>query len=84
MKRMDPPKPHRHFEIRPDELAVECTNVAARTSNIVAEPAKKTSDGSYIETVWRFKNNRPVAVTVCEQRSHYDKGDRSVHVKVGR
>jgi hypothetical protein len=75
---------HKHFEIGADEIAVEYTDVAARTSTVVAEPAKKNSDGNYIETVWRFKNNGPVAVTVCEQRCHYDKGHRSVHVKVGR
>jgi hypothetical protein len=39
MKRMHPPNLHKHFEIGPDELAVEYTDVAARTSKVVAEPA---------------------------------------------
>ena len=75
---------HKHFEVAADEVAVEYTDVAARTSTIVAEPAAKMSGRNQIETVWRFKNDGPVAVTVCEQKCDYNQGHRAVHVKVGR
>jgi hypothetical protein len=75
---------HKHFEIASNEIAVEYTDIEARTSTVVVEPSESPSGGNHIETVWRFKHDGPVAVTVCEQRCHYDKGHRSVHVKVGR
>ena len=73
---------HKHFELADNEIAVEYTDVEKRTSTVVVEDKK--SDGDHIETVWRFKIDGPVAVTVCEQRCHYDRGHKSVHVKVGR
>jgi hypothetical protein len=75
---------HKHFEIAADEIAVEYTDIQARTSTVVVKPNDTASEGRHIETVWRFKNDGPVAVTVCEQKCYYNKGHRSVHAKVGR
>jgi hypothetical protein len=71
---------HKHFEIASNEIAVEYTDIESRTSTVV-EPSGSSAGGNHIETVWRFKHDGPAAVTVCEQRCHYDKGHRSVHVK---
>ena len=75
---------HKHFEVAPNEIAIEYTDVEARTSTVVVKRNDTASEGNHIETVWRFQNDGPAGVTVCEQKCYYNNGHRSVHVKVGR
>lgn len=75
---------HKHFEVAEDEVAVEYTNAEDRTSTVVVEPLNASADRNHIETVWRFKNDGPNAVTVCELKCDYNQGHKQVHVKVGR
>jgi len=75
---------HKHFELAENEIAVEYTDVDSRTSTVIVEPAQQTTAGKHIETLWRFKQDGPASVTVCEQKCYYNQGHRAVHVKVGR
>jgi hypothetical protein len=65
---------HKHFELAENEIAVEYTDVEARSSTVVVEPKSPSTSGNRIETVWRFKADGPEAVTVCVQSCYYNKG----------
>jgi hypothetical protein len=73
---------HKHFELAENEMAVEYTDVEGRTSTVVVEP--KAADPGFIETVWRFKVDGPVAVTECVQGCSYSGTHVRVHRRVGK
>jgi hypothetical protein len=70
---------HKHFEVAPDEVLVEYTDVEARTLNCQVEKrvAKAAFDSNRIETMWSFVGDS--ATRVCDQQCVYNSGHASRH-----
>ena len=70
---------HKHFDVAPDEVLVEYTNVEARTLNCQVE--KRTTEvadsGKRIETMWSFVGEG--AARVCDQQCVYNSGHANRH-----
>ncbi len=69
---------HQHFDISPDEVLVESTDVKARTQTI--KPDKKVNLKSLpvTETSWRLDTGKPMMACVCvkmgDSHSHQSRG----------
>ena len=72
---------HKHFDLSENEVLMERTDTEARISILSVEPINDSSQKT-IETMWKFGDDITSA-TKCVQKCEYNKGHRSVHVKVG-
>ena len=76
---------HRHFDVANDEVAMEITDVEARTSIVRVEKRPVADEGSQLETMWRFRESGDTQLaTVCVKQCSYSSGHKQVHVKQGR
>ncbi|HZF12920.1 MAG TPA: hypothetical protein VFE33_29375 [Thermoanaerobaculia bacterium] len=74
---------HRHFEVAPDEVAVEYTDTANRISTVRVE--SQGPEGNYLQTMWKFgASPESVPVTFCVRRCNNSEGHKNVHVKEER
>jgi len=73
---------HRHFDIDPDEVLVETTDVDKRVSSIEVGRRDDTPSDRFIETMWHFKSDKAKAGTECRLMCDYAGGHKRVHRKV--
>ncbi|WP_157203372.1 hypothetical protein [Methylomicrobium agile] len=72
---------HKHFNVAPDEVLVEYTDVEARTLHCQVE--KRMTEGAdsvnRIETMWSFVGEG--ATRVCDQQCVYNNGHANRHYR---
>lgn len=70
---------HKHFNVTPDEVLVEYTDVGARTLHSRVEKRAEEAAGlsSRIETMWTFVGD--AATRVCDQQCVYSNGHANRH-----
>jgi len=56
---------HKHFDMDPDEILVEQTNVEDRVLTI--SPVKASTAGNTIQTIWMLRDGGPEAMLGCMQ-----------------
>ena len=69
---------HKHFDVAPDEVLVEYTDIDARTLNCRVEKRMTDTEGhKRIETMWSFVGDG--ATRVCDQQCVYNSGHANRH-----
>lgn len=71
---------HKHFDVAPDEVLVEYTDIDARTLNCGVERRAADMQGHQrIETMWSFVGEG--AARVCDQQWVYNSGHANRHYR---
>ena len=72
---------HKHFDVAPDEVLVEYTDIDARTLHCKVEKrmAALASDSKRIETMWSFVGDG--ATRLCDQQCVYNNGHANRHYR---
>jgi hypothetical protein len=72
---------HKHFDVAPDEVLVEYTDIDARALHCHVEKRQYNVDSAHnrIETMWSFVGEG--AARVCDQQCVYNQGHANRHYR---